>query len=391
MTQRFVPTSFLAQNWKRLWWLWLMLGLLVFVLVLAPGLGWRSSGSTYSRSPDGYGAWYNYMTQQRQIKIQRWRRPIAELVAQAETQNSPATLIQVRPNLVISPIDDNLETWLDAGNTLIILGIQQPVSKANFSSRIPSPSGNIQIDTARRLKRQEVNLLQDQYGGIVWQPKQPKGRLIYAVTPHFAANAYQKQAGNFAFLADLVKQQPVYVDEYLHGYRDRPPQSSASGYGRRGENGDRPDVIGYLLRTPLLIFAVQAIVLLAIFLWAKNRRFGAMRSILPPPTDNTTAYVQALAGALRKANSGQFVVETVTQAEIRQLQRQLGLGNQPINFAQFKLAWLNYHSDNPEQRAILQKLESLQLESPPQKSRTWSDRDLLSWLQTLQSVRKTDT
>jgi hypothetical protein len=147
-------------------------------------------------------------------------------------------------------------------------------------------------------------------------------------------------------------------------------------------------VIDYLLKTPLMLVLVQAIVVIGITVWAKNQRFGPLRSLVAPPIDNTTAYIQALAGALRQANSSQFVVETVTQAELKRLQRQLGLGRTgtidtgTIDITALKTAWGAQNGESPETNAAWQQLITLQ------RRQTWGDRDLVQWLQALQTIRQ---
>jgi hypothetical protein len=84
--------------------------------------------------------------------------------------------------------------------------------------------------------------------------------------------------------------------------------------------------LAYLLRTPLLLVLIQGVVLLTLLIWAENRRFGSPQRLHTPVVDNSTAYTQALAGVLQKAESSDFILETVGKEEQLQLQRKLGLG-----------------------------------------------------------------
>jgi hypothetical protein len=237
-------------------------------------------------------------------------------------------------------------------------------------------------------------LLGDSHGAIVWRvdrpmaktkPTIPPGRLIYATTPHLGANAYQSEPGNYAFLAGLVTQTqtPIMIDEYLHGYREPlPPPGSPGSKSRRQrpqpESNPEQGVLNYLAQTPLLPIGVQAIVLMLIAIWAKNRRFGRVQSVDPPPVDNSTAYIQALAGALRQANSRSFVMETVNQAELRQLQRQMGLGDTPMTFPELIEAWKAQGQTTTDLNALLRM----------QSRKDLNDGDLLLWLQSLQRLRQ---
>jgi hypothetical protein len=126
----------------------------------------------------------------------------------------------------------------------VILGVHQPVTEAAFSTTHNSSTGSVKIDTQRRAKDEKESLLGDRFGAIVWEESIGKGRVIFATTPHLAANAYQDYQGNYEFLAQLVSQSAVpgqqrtadnraianrptgnsqnsrWVDEYIHGYKD---------------------------------------------------------------------------------------------------------------------------------------------------------------------------
>jgi Domain of unknown function (DUF4350) len=400
------PTAALLKQPR---WVWLLIAgavaLLLLSLLLAPGNSWQQSGSTYNKAPDGYAAWYEYM-EKRGVKLERSRQPLTELIAaqQKAGDTAPKTLLQIQPQLTTSgrwasrrqsekpgKLPAIEQTWLAAGNHLIILGVTQPVRQVSFSSRIPSPVGPVKVETGRRATIDaDAAKLRDRAGAIVWEvppiadaekPAKPPGRLIYATTPHLGANAYQGEAGNYAFLADLVTQSqtPVIIDEYLHGYRDPEPGGKPlKGGVPRQERPPAQSLLGYFAQTPLLPIGVQAIVLMVIAIWARNRRFGRVKSVDPPPVDNSTAYIQALAGALRQANSRSFVMETVNQAELRQLQRQLGFGDTPMTLPELIEAW----TTQPQSTADLKSLLRLQSRGD------LSDRDLLLWLQSWQRLRE---
>jgi hypothetical protein len=386
----------------------LILGAIVLLIVLlAPNNGWRQSGSTYSKSPAGYTAWYDYM-EKRGVRLIRSRQPIAALLEAAKDSpdHAPKTLVQIQPQLSASnrgsrrqstdvKLDPIVQTWLDAGNHLIVLGITQPVQQVPFSSWVTSPQGRVKVETGRRAmvdgRDQLKARLRDQSGAIVWEvlrpaprskPAMPPGHLIYATTPDLGANAYQAEPGNYAFLADLVTQTqtPIIVDEYIHGYREpSPPAGSKSRLNRpKTESNPEQGVLNYLAQTPLLPIGVQAIVLMLIAIWAKNRRFGRVQSVDPPPVDNSTAYIQALAGALRQANSRSFVMETVNQAELRQLQRQMGLGDTTMTLPELIEAWKAQGQTTTDLSALLRM----------QSRKDLNDGDLLLWLQSLQRLRE---
>ncbi|NJL56606.1 DUF4350 domain-containing protein [bacterium] len=131
-------------------WFWIglfaMTILVLLSLVIPPLSNPITRGSTFSRSPDGYGAWYAYM-QQQGVQIQRWQRP-PEVLWEAEA-SEPMTLLQVMPELVIE-VEPEWEDWVRRGNTLIVLGARKLVTSVAFSTMQSSDRGAVQIDTRRR-------------------------------------------------------------------------------------------------------------------------------------------------------------------------------------------------------------------------------------------------
>lgn len=221
---------------RRLWLFGaIAIGAIIALSFLAaPASNKVSSGSTYSRSPDGYGAWYAFMSE-RGTPVKRWRKPFGDL---ANNQNAkpPITLLRVNTRLTDLNLYGKEQDWLKKGNTLVILGVHQPVTEAPFNTIQKAGDLSVKIDTQRRERKVKEALLGDRFGASVWQQKFGDGQVIFAATPHLAANAYQDFRGNYEFLAQLVTQvgegerkgegekplirNSVWVDEYIHGYRD---------------------------------------------------------------------------------------------------------------------------------------------------------------------------
>ncbi len=184
--------------------------IILITLVAAPTSNKLMSGSTYSRSPDGYGAWYAFMSE-RGTPIQRWQKPFSALVNSKEAK-SPITFLRVNSNLTTQDIGSSEKDWVKKGNTLVILGVRQPVTDAPFSTMQDSPEGKIKIDTRRRQRKYQQypkdnkQILGDKFGAIVWHEEIEKGKIIFVTTPHLAANAYQDIPGNYELLAKLVTQ-----------------------------------------------------------------------------------------------------------------------------------------------------------------------------------------
>lgn len=370
-----------------------LIALVSLTLFFAPRSGnLRQRGSTYSRSPDGYGAWFAYM-QEQGTTIERWRKPLQVLVdptgpiAQTYKTNdgkpiappTPITLLQISNG--IDPIIPDTD-WLKKGNVLVLLGIQRQVTDAPFTSDLPSRFGKIRIETSRRestanqpstANNPEPILLKDEHGIVIWQAPVGKGRIIYATTPYLAANAYQDFQGNYELLADLVKApgHPIWVDEFLHGYEDPPT------IAKDGKPVPKRSLLSYLWDTPLSLLTIQLAVLLGVLLWGQNRRFGPTQPVLPPSVDNSEAYIQAMAGVLHKAECSQFVVETVGKAEQLEIQKALGLGTEPLTIAALAQAWEQQTQRSPADLEAALKTGD----------RPLSDPELLQWIRTLQTLR----
>ena len=321
---------------KKKWWLGaiaLILLSLLFILISTPNQQRLQDGSTYSRQPSGYGAWYAAMEQQG-AKIQRWQKPVTDLIKNAPIpKQTGTTLLQIYPqptgntpgNIVLEQAE---RAWLALGNKLVVLGVAQPVTKAEFSTTHPTAAGLVAIQSSRRrvasspkIQPEEEVILGDRYGAIIWQSQIGKGQLILITTPYLGANAYQKSPGNFKLLSQLVDQKnQIYIDEYLHGYRDR-EEIAKAGVG---------NWIAYLERTPVLVVVLQMGVIFLVFLWGYNQRLGAVVPLVTPAINNSEEYIKAIAAVLERANCPDFLVSTIGKAEQLKLQKSLGLGNTPV-------------------------------------------------------------
>jgi len=351
----------------------------VLLAVLAPAAP-IARGSTYSRAPDGYGAWYAYM-EQRGYDIRRWERPPFELLDRLEPGDPPATLIRVfapdrATGLGLYGLD---RQWVEGGNRLVALGVEVPPTAAAFATRPPSPVGPVLVQTTRRQQLDTSNLdhsdlasepiVRDEFGAIAWRLS-AGGEAIAVATPFLAANAYQDEPNNFALLASFVGEGPIWVDEYLHGYRDE-----AAGEATATDT----TLIGYLLGQPPLAAALlQGAIVLAIALLAENRRFGAPQPLPSVETNSTRTYVTALGGVLRNARHHRFVTEVVGKTERIRLQRALGLGLVPVGDRELLAAWEHQGGNADELRVLLQR----------ETRRRLSDAELRDWLARWQTVRR---
>ncbi|GAB4155920.1 MAG: hypothetical protein Fur0046_35850 [Cyanobacteria bacterium J069] len=382
---------------------WLIVSLVLAALVLLSAIAAPSStrlrtGSTYGRAPDGYGAWFAFMAAQG-TPVQRWQRPFQDLLEPSAPDLPEVTPISTQPQnadpaqagspserrppepmtlVGISPFIEQLlppeEAWLRRGNVLVLVGVRSPVTGAPFRSVLPTPHGEVVVETTRRQPISETvrQQLGDRFGAVAWERSVGRGKIIGVAAPHLAANAYQDQPGNFQFLAELVMGpgHPVWVDEYIHGYRD--PAETAAGRSPQS-------VWTYLSRTPVALIALQSLVLLGLAVWAANRRLGQPLRDQPPQVNNSEAYIQALGTVLRKAECSDFVVETVSKAEQLNLQRSLGLGTTPLDLPTLTRAW--------EQQTGRPAAQLRSILNPGRKKRM-GDRDLLMWLRQLRDLRE---
>lgn len=351
--------------------------LLLLSLLMAPSSK-LTNGSTFSRAPDGYLSWYRDMIE-RGVPIERWQRSPNALIEQTIDLTEPQTLIQIQPQLADLDLiwgQGWVEDWLEGGNRLIILGVRRPVTAAPFTTEPESSQGRVTIQTRRREHRLNQNrtlILGDDQGAVVWQETRESGTVTFSTAPHLAANAYQSASGNYDFLAALVTEASgsIWIDEYLHGYREAEEIVEAIA----------GDWMTYLTRTPVLLAVLQIGILVGILILAQNQRPGPRSMLKPRPVDNSQAYIQALAGVLRKARGNRFVTAMIAKAEQLHLQKGLGLGETSVvDQKTLKAVWV--------QKTGQAASELDPLLTPPKLSPQTQEHKLLRWLTQLQQIRR---
>ena len=375
-------------NLRQRKWLLIAIAIAVVVvltLIAAPNSGGTriDSGSTYGRKPDGYGAWYEYMSQ-KEVPIERWHKPFSRLL---EENVRDATLIQIYGQTNPFNLSASKQKWVSQGNTLIIIGVFQPATAAPFASSIsyrlkPLSEDLIEIETSRRYRQPKgiaETILGDRYGAVVWSEKVGRGKVIYCTTPYLAANAYQNSPDNYKFLAELASQnEAIWVDEYIHGYRNKAKGKSNGNNSSSDARPEQPEnVLTYLANTPWLLLFVQTIIIAGVASVSALRRFGKPTVVKNAIADNSTAYIDALAGVLEKANSIDFVVDTIGKDERRKLQASLGLGKSLVDESTLIAAW------KQQKQPVTELSQVLQIESNNQKI---SDARLITWIQKWQRI-----
>jgi Domain of unknown function (DUF4350) len=345
----------LNKLFKQYWHFILLAAIAIVLITLISAIGGdvRQPGSSYSTVPNGYSTWYQMMSE-RGIKIQRWQKSLPALSNFPDYQTG-VTLLQVNPQLERLDLTDLQQKWVSQGNTLVILGVTAPAWEIPFRSKLESPQGDVKIETTRRFRsniarvgREEkvdtASILSDRTGSVVSQFSLGKGVVIIVTTPHLAANAYQDIRPNYELLAELVTKdrQQVLVDEYIHGYRDRKSVAPLpAGAESEVESEDGADeTLAYLFKTPLLLVFINLILGILVLIWQQNRRFGKVVIPKPIEVDNSEAYIQALGGVLRQANSSEFAVQNIGRFEQLAWQQKLGLGKERLVESQILInAW----------------------------------------------------
>jgi Domain of unknown function (DUF4350) len=381
-----------AQYWKIG-----LVGLMAIVLVTVVGAmsgDIRQSGSSYSRAADGYGAWYQMMVD-RGIKVRRWEKTFVQLTKNT-AYSEGTTLLRVNSQLEAFQLTDIQQKWIERGNTIVCLGVSAPAEDTPFSAIFPSSQGGVKIETKRRLKSNipigslskilpEKSILSDRSGNIIVEYSVGKGRVVIATTPHLAANTYQDIRPNYELLANLVTvdRQQLIVDEYIHGYRDRSKAIS----GKAGETSDETteertgNILGYLASTPLIIVLLNLTLGTIVVIWQQNQRFGRIIVPKPPQIKNSEAYIQALGGVLRQANSSEFVIRNIGRSEQLSWQKKLGLGGERLVEADTLITAWETRTKLPTEdlRSALKITTAAQRLSP---------KELTTWLTKLQTISR---
>jgi Domain of unknown function (DUF4350) len=302
-------------------WGWAVMGLLCLTLIVSTAAPQSyPEGSSYDQSLSGYARWYEFMKAQN-YPVKRWRRDYSQLTGQGQTLIQVADLEDFQtPGLGSS----ELLNWVNQGNTLIELSWDGAITGAPFRSDLSTPKGDVRIETTRRYGTPNENfdrvLLKDDFGGAIVSVSLEKGQGIKIVYPWLGSNIYSSQGANFRVLADLSIQRKgtIWVDEWLHGYRDLEPASALAQ--------KRPqDLWSYFARRPIAVIAGQGGLLLVVLLWGQNQRFGALLRIAPPPRNSSEQYIQALADTLNTHGHTEYVLALLGQSLRDRLKSRLGI------------------------------------------------------------------
>ena len=358
---------------QRKLWLWGVIAIVVIIILTiftAPNSNKLMAGSTYSKEPNGYGAWYEYMSN-KGVSVERWKKPFNE-ITKKDTSIKIAYL-QVLPGEVAvnNYLNNKQVQWIGKGNKLVILGAREPATKAPFTSNQSYNKLQIKLQTTRRKEQAKDSIVKDDYGAIVWREKIKQGEIIYVVSPYIAANAYREVADNYEFLAQLVNNSnQIFIDEYIHGYKDIETKKA-----------EKQETLGnYFAKTIWFPLGIQGLLITIITLIFSRGRFGQPQRIKINKVDNSQAYIEALAGVLEKAESTDFVLKTINKDEQLKLQKKLGLGRKLLSTDILVNEWVK---QTQQPREYLQQL--LQIS---QQKKHISETDLVKWIQKWQQINQ---
>lgn len=258
-----------------------------------------SNRSVFNGKPTGYRAWH-VLLEKTGLPVMVWRKDFQSL----EELPGPATMIMLEPYTVAGTRDvvfgnrdlELLMNWVSKGNTLVfaddftrkrmrdyaqIMGItvvervkgpqrQGSALEGQQSERLmmnPAPAmESLSLFVDKPLKADLSSYIQTVSAKGTWlladEAGRPvgmdapfrQGRIILLTVPGLADNSrlQNTEIDNFQWLTNLVvsREQPVYVNEFVHGY------------------SDIPDLFTYYYqRTPFGRMAVQLLVALLFVFW----------------------------------------------------------------------------------------------------------------------------
>ena len=134
---------------QRKLWLWGVIAIVaitILTIIAAPNSNKLMAGSTYSKEPNGYGAWYEYMSS-KGILVERWQKPFDEITKKNTAGNIAYLQVLPRDIAVNNYLSNTQSQWVGKGNKLIILGVREPATKASFTSNQYYNKLQIQVQT----------------------------------------------------------------------------------------------------------------------------------------------------------------------------------------------------------------------------------------------------
>jgi hypothetical protein len=293
----------------------LILLLLSYERQAAQQRGPASLFSTYDSGPNGYRALLTVL-RQAGVDVSQFDRRLAVLAPETKTlvlsgyENDPS------PNPLNQRDVETLRRFVAGGGRLVVLdskfagnkdatpGIGSSVAATQndatalvdnrFTSGVARVAAPIEA-VFPFSEREGVPLLANASGVVAVAYAFGKGEVVAVTAPALFGNAYLRRAGNLAFAYDVVSGHgPAAFDEYVHGYDDD---------------------LSFWAALPQSVhvasFVVAAIVLLAIV--GASVPFAPPVPLEPPDERDSSAFVDAMAALMRRAQARRAAVAAFAQ------------------------------------------------------------------------------
>jgi hypothetical protein len=267
---------------------------------------------------------------------------------------------------------DTVKEWLASGRTLLLADPSGRFTKSLGLALDSDPSADATVSVFINSKRYRVQTggksvdattrpdlvwpedtehplasIYRHLGGELWLVHYPnlfKNHLLFEGLKGTNDNA--QVLYHLAVAMRESSNETIYVDEYFHGMRER------------------PSVTELLLEPPILWTTLHGLGLLAFALWAFSPRFGQLQTLERPRRRSKEEYLHAIAGILEQKRAYERAYDTVQQAFLRDLARDLGLPLTAPPKAIFDQATLRRKRIDPERlRAALSQKPPLDNES----------------------------
>lgn len=251
-------------------WIWLSMLLILFLAVsyfsFSPKPKIYPGYVSDSPSPTGVKAFYTYLN--KEMNAKRWNHSPDMLPKRNENQ----LLIMVEPAFI--PEKEGMENYvqfMEAGNTILLFqtnpkgmfDVNTVFTELKPSTHVSDQShatyrADINSDIRLQKMKKDEPLLVNSEETIALKRTYGKGHLIVAIAPEWMTNDKILKHDHLPLLLYLLnesKAKTYLFDEYIHG----------------GENAS-----SILTVYPMwfLLFVLQGILIMALWLWLKGKRFG---------------------------------------------------------------------------------------------------------------------
>lgn len=305
------PASAAPQSVVRSNLRWIVTGIAVGLLVvinasIASSPGLERSPTSYGKSPIGFGAAYDVLTESR-LTVSRWRRPYTELPSRRTLWLlAPSTLAAQVPRAVPTRSSEpedagrlrevaGLLTWVERGGTAVVFGDGSTDWEALGLGDISTDPDDdaVQRTSGRSARAMQASALRHFTGEpseevetlwtlgespFVLRRTVGAGHVVAIADAQFLSNGELDRGEHAALMIDLVRAFGVPVfDEMCHGLAESPSLMQALRVGR-----------AVLLALGLGLFA-------CIWLWSLRLLPATTRRTVGGIEPGLTAFVESLA------------------------------------------------------------------------------------------------